>query len=67
MSRIQVDGKTFNAVSSTEVIGIIADYYYQVSEYTDAPEIDANLAGLSIGLLSGILFLLAERRRATKI
>jgi len=58
-----LDGKTFNAVSSTETIGIIAESYYG----WEAPEIDTNLAGLSIGLLSGLLFLSAERRRAAKI
>ncbi len=46
---------TFTATSANEKIRL------------EAPEIDANLAGLSIGLLSGILFLSAERRRATKI
>ena len=55
-----LDGYTFNAVSQTEMIGLYSYRWY-------APEIDANLAGLSIGLLSGILFLSAERRRATKI
>jgi len=54
-----------NAVFSTQVGA------FSVIEAPDsvieAPEIDANLAGLSIGLLSGILFLFTERRRATKI
>jgi len=45
---------TFTATSANEKI-----------QLKEAPEIDANLAGLSIGLLSGILFLLAERRRTT--
>ncbi len=58
-----LDGYTFNAVSQTEMIEINTDSYGGFW----APEIDANLAGLSIGLLSGILFLSAERRRATKI
>jgi hypothetical protein len=34
-----------------------------VQSYPSAPEIDTNLAGLSLGLLSGVLLMMLERRR----
>ena len=43
------------------------DYVYTnvgVKSYPTAPEIDANLAGLSLGLLSSVLLLMLERRRS---
>ncbi len=35
-----------------------------VQSYPSAPEIDANLAGLALGLLSGVLLMMLERRRS---
>ena len=36
---------------------------YSYGGYTSAPEIDAGMAALGIGLLAGVVALVAERRR----